>query len=79
MRTPRDINGAQLVKALKKLGYAPTRQSGSHIRLITSESGTHHVTIPEHRPIKIGTLSAILKDVAEHHGMSKGQLIQRLF
>jgi predicted RNA binding protein YcfA (HicA-like mRNA interferase family) len=32
MKLARDITGQQLVKALKILGYAPTRQSGSHIR-----------------------------------------------
>lgn len=33
MKLPRDVSGAQLVKALLVLGYPATRQTGSHIRL----------------------------------------------
>jgi len=35
MRLPRDLSGKDLIKALDKLGYEVTRQSGSHIRLST--------------------------------------------
>ena len=35
MRLPRDLSGAGLIKGLRKLGYAPTRQTGSHVRLTT--------------------------------------------
>ncbi|NYE57789.1 putative RNA binding protein YcfA (HicA-like mRNA interferase family) [Carboxydothermus ferrireducens DSM 11255] len=34
-----------------------TRQTGSHIRLTTTLKGEHHVTIPLHDPLKIGTLN----------------------
>lgn len=34
-------------------------EEGSHIRLTTNEAGTHHITVPNHRPIKIGTLSRL--------------------
>ena len=60
MRLPRDISGADLVKSLRVLGYQITRQIGSHLRLTTSENGTHHVTIPNHSPLRIGTFAAIL-------------------
>ena len=33
MKIPRDVNGLQLVKALRILGYAVDRQKGSHIRI----------------------------------------------
>lgn len=79
MRTPRDLTGKELIKALEKLEYEVTRQSGSHIRLTTSRNGTHHITIPDHRPIKVGTLSAILGDVATHHRMSREELFSLLF
>jgi predicted RNA binding protein YcfA (HicA-like mRNA interferase family) len=79
MRIPRDLTGKDLIKALGKLGYEVTRQSGSHIRLTTSHNGTHHITIPDHRPIKVGTLAGILGDVAAHHGMSREELLARLF
>ena len=79
MRIPRDLTGKELIKALGKLGYEVTRQSGSHIRLSTSRNGTHHITIPDHRPIKVGTLSGILGDIAVHHGMTRDELLSELF
>lgn len=79
MRIPRDLTGKELIKALGKLGYEVTRQSGSHIRLTTSRKGTHHITIPDHRPIKVGTLAAILGDVAAHHQMTREELLALLF
>ena len=66
MKLPRDISGNQLVKNLKPFGYLVTRQTGSHIRLSTNQNGQHHITIPQHDPLKIGTLAAILADVAVH-------------
>lgn len=79
MRIPRDLTGRDLIKALSKLGYEVTRQSGSHIRLTTSSNGTHHITIPDHRPLKVGTLSGILGDVAAHHRIAREDLMELLF
>ena len=78
MKLPRDIDAAQLIKALGRLGYFETRQTGSHIRLQCAEP-LHSITIPNHRPIKIGTLSAILNDVAEVHGVNRDELLVKLF
>ena len=79
MRLPREISGEELAKLLEKYGYALTRQTGSHMRLTTTLQGEHHLTIPSHKHLKIGTLSAILGDVAVHFGMSKSDLIEELF
>jgi predicted RNA binding protein YcfA (HicA-like mRNA interferase family) len=79
MRIPRDLSGADLVQALATLGYAVTRQTGSHMRLTTAEGGEHHVTIPKHDALRLGTLSMILTDVAEHFGMSRSELVEQLF
>lgn len=78
MRIPRDLSGADLVKRLGRLGYEITRQSGSHIRLTSRVRGKHHLTIPNHDPLRIGTLAAILDGVATHHGMKRDELLQRL-
>jgi len=78
MRLPRDVSGADLVKALRVLGYEITRQTGSHIRLTTNENGTHHVTIPNHDPLRIGTLASILDDTAEHFQIDRKELLLRL-
>lgn len=56
MRLPRDLTGAQLVRALVKLGYASTRQTGSHVRLTCQSPVQHHVTVPMHDPLRIGYL-----------------------
>ena len=78
MRIPRDLSGADLVKRLGRLGYEVTRQTGSHIRLTSRICGEHHITIPNHDPLRIGTLAAILDGVAAHHGMTRDELLQRL-
>ena len=77
MRLPRDVSGSDHI--LRKLGYSITRQTGSHLRLTTTEHGEHPITIPQHNPLRIGTLSAILIDVALHFGLTREQLHQQLF
>jgi hypothetical protein len=47
--------------------------------LTTADPAEHHVTIPRHEYLRVGTLSAILRDVAAHHVMTKDELIERLF
>jgi predicted RNA binding protein YcfA (HicA-like mRNA interferase family) len=79
MRLPRDINGRELSAALQKLGYVPVRQTGSHIRLRTEQNGEHFVTVPDHRPLRVGTLASILNSVAKHFGLTKDELFKRLF
>ena len=79
MRLPRDLGGEELAKLLKEYGYAITRQVGSHIRLTTQQGGEHHITIPRHSPLRVGTLNSILRDVAEHLGLSRDELIAALF
>ena len=78
MRLPRDVRGADLQRALRRLGYQPTRRRGSHVRLTTHVNGEHHEVIPRHDPIKIKTLSSILKSVSSHHGMSVEALLEML-
>ena len=80
MKLPRDIDGDELARVLDKYGYKITRQTGSHIRLTSDLKGTeHHITIPGHRPLKIGTLSSILNEVAAYLEMDKKTLIEKLF
>jgi predicted RNA binding protein YcfA (HicA-like mRNA interferase family) len=79
MKLPRDITGNDLAKALVKLGYHSTRQTGSHIRLSTVENGEHNITIPSHNPLKIGTLAAILSDIESHQQLTREDLLKRLF
>lgn len=79
MRLPRDLSGPDLARALRPLGYRITRQTGSHLRLTTTQGGEHHVTIPDHDPLRVGTLAAILAEVARHAGSTREQLAEQLF
>ena len=78
MKTPRDLSGAQLARALRVLGYVVTRQSGSHLRVSTQTGGEHHEVIPNHSPVKIGTLKSILRNVGAHHRLSAQKLMELL-
>ncbi|MCC6354241.1 MAG: type II toxin-antitoxin system HicA family toxin [Verrucomicrobiae bacterium] len=79
MKVPRDVTAARLVKALRALGYERIRQDGSHIRLTTQLNGVHHVTVPNHQPLKVGTLvGGVLKPVAAHHGITVEELLTKL-
>jgi predicted RNA binding protein YcfA (HicA-like mRNA interferase family) len=79
MKLPRDLSADELVKALAKLGYRVTRQKGSHLRLTTESQGEHHITLPRHKPLRVGTLSNVLSDVAAHFNTTREQLLQELF
>lgn len=78
MRLPRDLTGAQLIRALGKLGYQATRQTGSHVRLTCESPAQHHITVPLHDPLRIGTLAAMLSAVAEARGMTRDELQRHL-
>lgn len=77
MRMPRGVRGEELSRLLSKLGYEVTRQTGSHIRL--SRRGQHHVTIPRHSELKVGTLSGIVRDIAEHMDMQREEAIRAIW
>jgi predicted RNA binding protein YcfA (HicA-like mRNA interferase family) len=79
MKLPRDLSAEDLVQKLKHLGYGVTRHTGSHIRLTTTQQGEHHITIPKHTPLRVGTLSAILADIGEHFSMSRDECLHKLF
>jgi len=78
MRIPRDIDGDKLATLLSRFDYEITRQAGSHIRLTTFRNGEHHLTVPRHRPLKVGTLNAVVNDVAGHLGLPKEQVLKEL-
>jgi predicted RNA binding protein YcfA (HicA-like mRNA interferase family) len=79
MKLPRDLDGDELAALLFRFGYRASRQTGSHTRLTTTMGGEHHITIPRHQPLRVGTLSSILRDVAEHLDIDRNDLIERLF
>ncbi|MDQ2703439.1 MAG: type II toxin-antitoxin system HicA family toxin [Pseudomonadota bacterium] len=52
------VSGAEVVRALERLGFVRTRQRGSHVVLRRGLSGC---VVPMHRELKTGTLAAVLK------------------
>lgn len=79
MNLPRDLSESELGEKLKTLGDSITRQTGSHIRLTTTQNGQHHIPAPSHDMLKAGTLSSILTDIATHHKISRDELAQKIF
>jgi predicted RNA binding protein YcfA (HicA-like mRNA interferase family) len=80
LRLPRDLSGHELIRLLRRYGYEVNRQVGSHIRLQSGLRGhIHHITIPDHHSLRLGTLRAILTDVAAYLNMERLQLEQELF
>lgn len=41
----------------------------------TLRGGEHHVTIPDHAPLRPGTLSALLRDIGAHANLSREELL----
>jgi predicted RNA binding protein YcfA (HicA-like mRNA interferase family) len=79
LKLPRDISGAELARLLTRQGYRIVWQTGSHIRLTSTIRGTeHHITIPAHSQLKVGTLSAVLGDVPEYLDLERERLLQEL-
>jgi len=79
-KMPRDISGRELAKLLHIYEYKIEREKGSHIRLVsTHKQSEHKITIPDHQPIKIGTLNNILNDISSYLEISKQELINELF
>jgi predicted RNA binding protein YcfA (HicA-like mRNA interferase family) len=79
MKIPRDLAGSELAKLLRELGYEITRQTGSHARLTTLMGGEHHLSVPMHKVLPVGTLRSILREIGRHLDMSADDVASRLF
>lgn len=79
MRLPRDVSGDDLARRLGRIGYEVTRQTGSHMRLTLALPREHHITIPRHRVLSLGTLRSIIDDVAAHFEITRDEMMSRLF
>jgi len=49
------------------------------MRLTTQQGGEHHVTIPDHASLRVGTLASILGEVAVHLDIDRAALAKALF
>jgi predicted RNA binding protein YcfA (HicA-like mRNA interferase family) len=79
MKLPRDLAGVELARALcRHYGYRQVNQEGSHI-ILQSETPRHHrLAVPDHHPLRLGTLSAILRAVAAAQGVEKEEILRHL-
>ncbi len=56
------LSGREVIKILKKAGWTPVRQKGSHIILVKhTHEGKKGVVVPNHREVDVGTLSEIIR------------------
>ena len=82
MRLPRDLSGEEIARLLRRhYGYQLSRNRGSHMTVAAqTPSGTRHsVTVPRHRNVSVGTLDAIVGDVAKAFGLAKVEVLDALF
>jgi predicted RNA binding protein YcfA (HicA-like mRNA interferase family) len=79
MKVPRNLSGAALVKALcRDYAYALVHQEGSHIILQTETPSHQRLAIPNHNPLRVGTLNAIVRVVAAHKGLARQVVLDSL-
>ena len=79
MKIPRDVSGAHFADALvRRWGYTRVHQVGSHIVLETSEPAHQRIVIPAHHPVRLGTLTSVLRSVARHKGVTRDDVIASL-
>ena len=52
------LSGAQIVRALEKLGFVVARQSGSHIMMRRNGRGC---IVPNHKEVKVGAVNGVLR------------------
>ncbi len=79
MKVPRDVSGAQLVKALcRDWAYSRVHQEGSHVVLQTESPSHQRLSVPNHNPLRVGTLNAIVRTVAAHKGTGRQAVLDSL-
>jgi predicted RNA binding protein YcfA (HicA-like mRNA interferase family) len=79
MKLPRDLDGRTLVKALcRDWDYAVVNQEGSHIILQTGTPSHQRIPVPDHSPLRIGTLNNILRLVSAHKGVEREDILRSL-
>ena len=79
MKLPRDLAGRTLINALcKNWDYRIVHQVGSHIILQTATPTHQRIPVPDHTPLRIGTLNAILRLVAEHKNVTREEILETI-
>ena len=81
MKLPRDLAGHEVTRLpARHYGYRVTRSRGSHMTATLTVGGKQHsVTVPRHREVRVGTLDAIVTDVAEFLDLPRQEVRKTLF
>ncbi len=79
VKIPRDLNGRDLAAMLcRQWGYRQVNQVGSHIILQTETPEHHRLSVPDHKPLRLGTLNAILRAVAAAKHVTREDILGSL-
>ena len=79
MKIPGDVSGARLAGILcRRWQRSMVHQAGSHIILETSGPTHHRIAIPDHHPLRLGTLNSILRAVGRRKGVPREAIIADL-
>jgi predicted RNA binding protein YcfA (HicA-like mRNA interferase family) len=79
MKIPRNLKGSHLAEVLcRSWDYTIVHQQGSHIILETQIPKNHRISIPNHNPLRVGTLNSILRAVSFHKQVSKQEILDTL-
>jgi predicted RNA binding protein YcfA (HicA-like mRNA interferase family) len=79
MKPPRDLSGRDFANILcKHWGYTEVHQSGSHVILQTEIPGHQRISIPAHKALRIGTLNALVRLIADHKGVPREKILKSL-
>ena len=65
------VSGAEIIRALERLGFVKARQSGSHVVMKRGSTGC---VVPLHSEAKVGTLAGTLRQA----GVSGDEFIAAL-
>jgi predicted RNA binding protein YcfA (HicA-like mRNA interferase family) len=78
MKTPRDLSGRRLAAGLcRRWDYRQTNQVGSHMVLETETPTHQRISIPEHKSVKVGMLTSILRAVATQ-GVTREKILESI-
>jgi predicted RNA binding protein YcfA (HicA-like mRNA interferase family) len=79
VKLPRELHGRDLAHVLcARWAYRQVNQAGSHIILQTETPQHHRLSVPDHKPLRIGTLNAILRQVAAAKGVTREDILATL-
>ena len=63
---------------MRPVGYAKVNQVGCQIILQTESPRHHRLSVPDHKPLRLGTLNGILRDVSAVKGVTREDILGSL-